>query len=88
MTVSTVLQLASVLFSGAAAISWWISARVLIPKKYVVRGVHLRGPHEPGEPQKIDSTVLAVEKQSKWSAAAAFCAGLASASQALTILFG
>jgi hypothetical protein len=85
MPISTVLRWGIVATSAAAAILWWLSARVPIPTVYVLEGVYPSGPHEPGRQQRIDPVVLAVRKQSRLSAAAAFFAGLAAALQAAAI---
>ena len=86
MSVLTVLQAASAIFGGLAAILWLIAAQVVIPTKYVLDGVFLGGPDRPGEKRRLDPIVVALRKQSRWSAAAATCAAIASAMQAAALL--
>jgi hypothetical protein len=78
------MQWGVVALSLLAAAFWLRSATIPIPTKYVLTGSFLV-PDEPGKEQRVDPVVLAIRKQSRWSAWGAFCAAMAAILQAVVL---
>jgi len=90
-----VLQGVSAFFAGLAALAWLVSALVRTPANFVIYVVRPTGQavHDPlggtymGHAYSEDLNELArkLRLQSKWSAAAASCAAVSAALQAVSL---
>jgi hypothetical protein len=86
-------DIASAIFAFVAAFLWWLSARVKTPRQFVVISSSFVDDIAPiggqisgvGSSPQLDELALALIRQSKLSAGAATCAGLAALCQAISI---
>lgn len=76
VTVSSCLNLASILPALAAAYFWWRSARVPVPQKFVRQGLFF-GSGEHDKPPRIDPFTIALTEQSRLSSRGAISAAAA-----------
>jgi hypothetical protein len=81
------LQWGNVAFNALAASLWFASARVFIPKIFVLEGTYL-GSSQPDKKQRLDPLMIAVRKQSQWGAAAAASAAAAALLQGVANWLG
>ena len=75
----------SVVFAIAAAILWFVSARVNTPEFFHIISVQVGGGVGSGHSPDLEKLAEALKKQSKFSAWAAICAGESAILQAILI---
>ena len=93
MMISQFVNFAGGLFAFAAAILWFISALVRTPETFVIRNEILESSFDNSVGAFSDSLDLnelgkALRRQSRWSARAAVCAGVAAFLSTLVLFFG
>ena len=100
MKLSIALAIVSALFAFAAAVLWFFSAVVKTPKSF---SIHVARPGLMGQPlggnplggtyvgqaysEDLIALASALRRQSRFSAWAAFCAGVSAIFQALSLYF-